>query len=413
MADTLQVIPEYTAANVLADISPLLVVAMAKSPQLNWMQINGSVRGDQTRLFDWPELLREETTGTLASNYTAASGTIVLTGGDGAKFKDDDIIYIELHKDSDFLQVKFRIDSIATDTLTVTHIGGTDTSLTAASQLVHRQNPTLDNAAAGTEKTDEHTLVSNFLQLFQRDIEIGAKAQQLSRSGGVPGLNDLFAHGLNHKVYEIVREIENAIWWGNGQAETAAIGAAMKGIEEFVNTAANDNRVNAGASALTGGMINDLVTKLYERGLTQSDQLVLIASPANARAISSLNSDIIRLERTDGTRGNQVQTFVPELQGTQPIDILWDHKQQDNQVWVLSKNQIDIVGAEPAPEVRDATPMPGIPSEMNASNLQGFGWVVDSTTPGQHGRKFTVRAELSIRVRQGLRFHGTIHNITP
>ncbi len=415
MADTLQVIPDYTDANVLADISPLLSMVMARSPQLNWLMINGSVRGDETRLFDWPEIAREETTGTLAVTYVSASGTIVMTAGDGVKFKDDDIIYIEGHKDADNLQVKFRVDSIAVETITATRVAGSATGLavTVPGQTIHRQNPVRDNAGAGTEKTDEHVLVNNFLQLFQRDIEIGAKAQQLSKAGGVPGLNDLFAHGLSHKIHEIVREIENAIWFGNGQPETAALGAAMKGIEQFVNTAADDNRVDAGSASLTEGMINDLIQQLYQRGLTQSDQLVLIASPANARAISAFARDTIRLERTDSQRGNQVQTFIPELQGTQTVEIIWDHKQQDSQVWLLARNQIDIVGAEPAPEVKDAMTMPAIPTEMNASNLQGFGWVVDSTPPGQHGRIFTVRAELSIRVRQALRVHGTIHSITP
>lgn len=404
----INVVDDFT--QVIADVSDILSVALVKVPTLNWLKFAGpQISGNEFGQFEWTERVREEETGTLSLTYTSASGLMKVT--DSSIFLVNDIVYIEDHLDADDITPIFRVTAIPDGTtISVTLLNGTDTTFVLATppQVIFRQNPIPDLATAGTGGIAEPVIKNNYLQMFQDDIEIGGKAQRLTDSGRVKGLPDALAEGFTDTIHAIARQIENAIWFGFPSAESKANarGSSMGGINFYVNTASNDNRINAGANPVTEDDLNSAMRQAYNNGLPLGDEVIMFVSPDNADVIGSLRTDKIRMVQEDDRIGQQISVFVPSAIGARPIQIITDHKQRNDKIFLLARDNVQLVSSVSSVQ-NPSTPAPPSPIDMP----NGVAWVVDSTVPGTHGKLFTVRAELSIRVKQALRFHSVIHNI--
>lgn len=393
---------DYTSTQIIADVSPTMEIVLATNPRTAWVSMGEARRGDETGLFKWTEFVNEERTTTLNANYTAASGTMTVV--DSSVYRVGDQVHIEGHVDASFRKIVFEVTAIPDGvTLTVSHNtnSGTDTSLTAASQAIHRASSVPDNwkpsDGGAFEGVDEPTVENNYFQTFQLSLELGQKAMELARNGGAYGIQDAVTEGMRQRMFNMSYHIYNQLMRGFRRAESAGVGSAFGGLADFVigtgTTGAGTNLVDAGAAALTEDMLNDLFEQMTTRGLEDGAPMILLMSPKNTRLLSSLRNAVV--SPTDFIQntafGGNVQAFYSELPGFGAAQILLDHNLEDSTVYLVNTDSIEWVTKANAEEPMSA--------------------IVDATEPGQKGKRWLIRTELGLRINSATRRNGAIVNI--
>jgi hypothetical protein len=202
--------------------------------------------------------------------------------------------------------------------------------------------------------------------------------------------------------------MDNAVWEGVAQAgSSATVPALMRGIDSFVNDTANGTAVDAATADLSEDHLNDLVEMLHDNGLPDNEPLVAIGSSETAREITRIRKNKTTFADFQRAQdfGGRVQVYYSEL-GDHPMVFIAMPKLVTGTLYVLSQSNIKLVAPLMGPTA-DASSLSFMP-ETGLPN--GLAWIVDSTTPGQHGVKRTLRSQLSLKVYAPLKLHGVIYN---
>lgn len=405
-----EVINDYTGSQVRDDVSAELLSIIIKNPLMNWIPFGSPHGFNEEMKFIWMEETLQESNSLLDLQYTAASGTITIVAGTGI-YSVGDIVYIDKHIDLNGLQLRFRVTEVGATTLTVTLIHGTDTTLALGTppQPVFRQLPIADLAAPGTGTAAEPDLVFNYFQLFQEDVKLGQKAIDSSLQGNPYGIANLLDTGLRQKADAIVRQLYRALWFGIGTAE-GANPASMKGIDQFVNTTSTANRVDAGSATITETMINNLLEQLGSNGLTPGDPLVLIGHPKQIRAISALKHTKTTYNEDENIFGSSIERYRPELSGYGTLGLIPDFNLTNDKLYMINQSKIEIVPPMPTSPA-GSLPNPH-PLRLGQRIPSTLGWLVDSLVKGTHGRQWTMRSHLSLKMKGALNNNGVIYDLT-
>lgn len=403
---------ELNAAQVAPDVSLFLNLIIKTNPLLDWIPWwNERPRADSTGLFQYPEEVRVPLSDTLAVDYVAAAGTMTFTGSDiipiGA------IFWIDNHFDANGIPVKFRADNVVGATVTKSLVGsGADTSITAAAAGTIRWTVgKRDGAAAGTGGVIEPTLAGNFLQLFQEDLDVGWKAQDLSERNGVFGIGNLAQRGMEQKMREMSWQMSHSIRVGVGQAESGSVPSMFKGIDEFINKTAFI-RTDASAAVFSTDLLDDTIVKLQAGGLEPGKDLVVYSSPGNIREISDERAALIQYPTNGAGQdlGGDVVVYRSSIAGYS-LRLIGDPEMPDKLAYVLDPDRISLVAGQTG-AVQAGTAIE--PSEGTTQRgPSGWAWLLNSTTPGTHGAKATIRALMSLRLVNAANAHATIFNIGP
>jgi len=275
----------------------------------------------------------------------------------------------------------------------------------------------MDNAAAGTGKAVEPTIKNNILQMTQEDLELGHMAITVAQYGGMYGVQNLAELGLEQKLYTMAGRIYNAVWWGVRQPQTTTVAGYMQGIDRFINVSANLNRVNAASTPLTETMINDALSNALIAGMPLGQPLLLVGSPKNIRVIANLKTaKTVYNDPTFNQAGNiygsgSPQFYIPLISGLSPLQLITDVNMSDKVVYILTRDYIRLVpGIAPSGAIDSYILRSQSIPQLSPAPLA---WLVNSTTPGQHGVRWTLRSFLSVKVKGALNAHNTIYNITP
>lgn len=380
-------------------LSEVYEVILQDNPNMGWLNNEGGVYTDDTEKFQWPDETRTEVTGTLDADYTAADTSLTLVSTAG--FKAGDTIHIDGHTDSVGLDQSFRVTAVTNaTTLAVTRVAyGTDTTLTnpTGGATIYRQGTVGDNRKPSSTEAmgtaTEPTLRSNYVQLFEDSYEIGEKLLDTSRGGSLQGMEqmDIINKMRQEAMYRIMTQQYRAVVDGHGSPEVSGTGARMGGLMSFINTAATDNKVDAGANALAESDVNDLVEKLVNRGLPTGTPMAMIMNTANARIMSALRDNAVRVtNEAPGMRiGSSVDVYDSELSGWGGIRVIIDQKMKANKVLLVA--------------------MPYVALHTKAG--QAMIREDDATVPGQLGIRRLLRSYLSLKVVGATNYHGVIWNI--
>lgn len=401
------------------DVSDILVVTMRKHPVLNlfpWS--NTRQQGINTRRFEWTNEARTEPTLQLTSDYSTGAGSLTVASTTGASVGD--IIHIAKHRDSSFRAVKFRVTAIPdATTLTVAIAEGTDTAYAIGSTgdgTIHVTHGILDAADAGTGRVNEPTLSFNFFQTFEKNIEVGQKAQASSLAGMIKGIPDALMKGIEQRASDLAWDIDNAVWNGVGLPEAPPQPAMMRGIDSFVVNG-HPSPVDGGAAELDEVMLNEAAQYLFVNGVPLGEQLALVCSPPVARKISQIRKENTRFQSEPTPQqvlGGAVQVYLAELGGYSVRIVAHPNFDSNNVSYLLAPRWIEFVA--PMVVLADGTISPPIiPASQDGSIIptdMGVAWMIDSTPPGRHSKRFTLRAELSLRVHHAHFYHIPIVNFT-
>lgn len=276
---------------------------------------------------------------TVGATYTNVATTIVVTAGQGVRFRKGDVLRNMAGGDA------FYVSAVATDTLTVTHIGVKAQQAGAVGDtLLITSNASEQGADFPDTQYLSPTLGYNYTQIFRHGCIFSRTARAVDYYGrGEPDQEEALK-GVEHK-----RAIEYSAFWGARGSITAPtstgdpIGFAG-GLVEFITTNKQD---------MTASFTVDDMDNFFRLALQHASRnVVMFASPVAAQKMSKFNrggqGTAWKAEPTN-VAGLKVDAFLSGVYGYQvPIVVKKDWndfpttlKQYGGWVFAVDLNRIE------------------------------------------------------------------------
>jgi hypothetical protein len=270
---------------------------------------------------EWSEDDLRGQTSAVQNNPLAAGGvTLNVTGGDGVKFRVNDLLKLE--------DELVRVTAIATDALTITRgwAGSTDASH-AQGVVVTLVAPMLPQGSdVGEARTTTKVGLFNYTQIFEEVVKVSATMQATRKN---VQQNDAEAQIENHLTI-LGTNMEKTLLFGRKAAPAAASPGSMDGIYARLSTNVYDK---AGA-ALTQPMLEDAMEAVWTAG---GDVALIVTNMTQKRRINSFLDPYRQVDYNAGTLGTVVQRFRTDV-GT--VDILTDRFMPSNEVLIINPSLI-------------------------------------------------------------------------
>ncbi len=265
----------------------------------------------------------------LAASATSATTALVVTTGEGAFFRAGDVVRLARTGEA------VEVNSIATDTLSVTRSIGSVAAATAASggELIIIGNAAVQGATLGTRKIQKRVRQYNYSQIFRHPY--GFTNTQVATLSYVDGGNVL-NYERKKKLVEHERAIEYSLFWGarDIQATEGANSTEpqtfMGGLFEFIST-----YVKNPSGAMTRTEFEGFMRDGLQYG--HQDSKVLFAAPLIAQVLSEYARDNwVRSTPGDNVWGIKVDAFVSGVYGYRlPVIVKqdWNEFASTNSEW--------------------------------------------------------------------------------
>lgn len=234
------------------------------------------------RFYTWVNQYAPANT-TLASNYTAASGSMVVASGTGKLFRVGNFLTLPR------TGTQFVITGISTDTLSVTVAGeGADANATAGDQVLllggYQEGGTTPTAIATQSETDYNltAIITEAVNTTRTEMETKTR----------PGekVGQIRAQNLRNAYIRIQRILSNRIYYGQRAATTAADGKPLRmarGIRRWITSGTAGNERSAGSNVIDVGgskidifVLNDAVAKVRGVGSPGVSKKLIIMGAA-------------------------------------------------------------------------------------------------------------------------------------
>lgn len=318
---------------------------------------------------------------TLASAYTAGSGTMVLSSGEGNSVHVDDMLMCGDNV--------LRVLAISSDTLTV--IGGvgdsTDASAAAASTVYRLSQAAPEGGVARLDtKKVAVTKPYNYTQIFKDWVVLTGTMEVISRYGYVSER----AYQEAKKAKELAISMEKTMIYGvrsysAGPPRLSTFG----GLHHFVKLAGIsgswDTVVDAGGAEFTETMMNDMLQKIWEQGGQPS---LIVVNGYNKRKMSSWITPRIRTDVETTRGGGIIATYTSDF-GT--LDIMLDRNLKASDVLFLTPEDIGFgplngraLQSRMLPSLGDYTQSEVLGEytmEVHRASM-AHGWLYDTATSG-------------------------------
>lgn len=260
---------------------------------------------------------------------TTASGLAAdtsITVEDGTPFRVGHVVKIN--------EELLKVTAINDATLTVERgYAGTTAADFASGDVVEVQFVEgVEGADARNARFKPRVRKDNLMQIFDETISISGTAAAVSQYG----IDDLYEYERQKKQEELALQLEKALINGIKYESPDGSVRQMAGIRSQITT----NVADAGSSTLTDEMINDLMQDQYEQGAFKSAGNWKILVPAKQkRAISSFESNNIRLTRGENTRGQVVDYYVSDFG---EAEIVLNNNLNANELMIIDTNRLSV-----------------------------------------------------------------------
>lgn len=160
---TTNISSDQLAIDISSDIS---LLEPSAQPLAIWSRQMNKKRTVATK-FSWLEDSSKARFGSQAGGATSGAGTIAVAAGQGVNYQQwDQVLNTRTNE-------QFRVDSVATDTLTVTRgIGSTATAMLNGDELYLIGTAQPEGDTSKPARSDNPSKVTNFTQIFRTPIEL-------------------------------------------------------------------------------------------------------------------------------------------------------------------------------------------------------------------------------------------------
>lgn len=377
---------DLSSTELVRDVEPLLSLILTKFPIMQYIPMGGTPAAQHEH--EWFDDQIVQRTSTLTANITAhlalATG-ITISVADGTIFKVNDQVTI------DEIRSVYEITSIATNDLTCTEIRDIALASDAGNTKTIKYNRAVNEITkyddVGFEGARIGANIKNFTQIFRFDAQVSESEQESARLGGVYTSQDLYSNAVARGFETIAWEFYQAAILGIGQKRTGSVNGFMKGIREFIDVSGGNVEVASGA--LTLALLNSLSEKIYD-DMSALDQLIMVLSTKQNQTLANLDATAIRYNDPQPARaiGNNVAAFIPNISGSNGINVLVDPNLPPDEVWFLDTSRIGMI------------PLGSRTFKLN-----------NAQTPGTTALQGFIEGEYTLKVRNGSQAHGIIRGL--
>ncbi len=252
--------------------------------------------------------------------------------------------------------------------------------------------PHTDIANASSDVSKSRTKNKNFMQIFERAIEIAKTRQNMDMEAVV---NELQLQ-IERRTMEIKRELNLSVIRGRAYYSSGFMGrierSTMSGIDHFIldpdldATEEATTAVNASA-ALTQALINTLAYTIFgEGGLGDGSDPIIIVGQKQYRLISAMEKELRRVEAGEKTVGYYKNVFLTDL-GTE-MPIVLDRWAPNDKLYIIDRSRIALIP------------------------MQGDSWGMEKMGKTGRSDKWQLSGQYTLEMRYAGKCHGMLYNLS-
>jgi hypothetical protein len=247
-----------------------------------------------TTKFTWSEQTPKPRFMVQSGGATNVATTVAVNAGQGAYVQQWDNVLNSRTGE------QFRVDSVSTDTLTVTRgIGSTGTAMLNGDELIIIGTAQPENDTSKPSRSDVPVQIGNYTQIFRTPMEISGSAQAV-RYAIQPAE---WQRQQQLKGIEHAKDIEYSFLWGRKSATTpgATEVRTLGGLFSFITT----NQTDAG-----GDLSEAEWNAALQQGLRYSDGSILVLASGTAlQALQKYPASKLQVRQDESTYGINVSHF--------------------------------------------------------------------------------------------------------
>lgn len=289
---------------VAEDVSPeISEISPFETPFLD--RLGQAERAATSVFHEWlEEKLNPVTVGTSTGiDDTTNPGTLTVhdSGGAAARFIQVGAIF-QVETTGEYIEVS----AINGDAISFARAfgGTTAATITAGDTLFFIGDAALEGADVVSDISRPRVRVTNFVQIFKKDIIVSGTVQAVRQLGGITNEMD---HQRAQRLKEIVRDLEKTVI--RGKTSGNSIGSAtarrsMRGVLDYIQT--NVTTFSA-VSSLGPDELTNIIRDPWEAGASDLD--LIVCDAAMKQQIDSFNTTRVEVMNLDERFHNRVSVF--------------------------------------------------------------------------------------------------------
>lgn len=277
------------------------------------------------------ELLTPRTT--LAATLTTADVVLTVASGARIRFATGDIIRI----DAEIIRITGY--GTTTDTLLITRaFGGSDAQHSNAAAVIGVGTAAAEGSDPSAHRFQDRVARYNLTEIFGPwEVKVTETEETIAGKGGKYGLSSEFDHQVANRLKEIVVAWEQAIIYGVRVDDTTNGWRSMGGLIYYIATNVDSTTTNA----ISYSTIRTQAQNSYNNGGMVD---LFVVPPSQKIKISDFDSTLVRLDRTEGSRGSVVGALETDF-GV--VDLLMDRWLRTADAILLDKQYVSKVSLRP------------------------------------------------------------------
>jgi len=292
----------------------------------------------------------------------------------------------------DLVQISSTAGGTDIDYASYANTGATKASGATVFKWYVVAQPYTDIADASSDVSKSRSKRFNFMQIFERAIEITKTRENMDMEAVV---NELQLQ-IERRTIEIKRELDLSVLRGRAYYSSGFKGrierSTMSGIEHFIldpdldATEEANNAISASA-ALTQALINTLAYTIFGNGgLGDDADPIIICGQKQYRVISAMEKELRRVEQGERTVGYYKKIFLTDLGVEMPIVL--DRWCSNDKLIIVDRNRVALVP------------------------LQGDSWGLEKMAKTGRSQKWQLSGQYTLEVRCADKVHGMLYNLS-
>lgn len=340
-------------------------------------------RNAQSTKIEWPESEDIPPITTAAASFLAGAGSFAVAAGTGAYFKGNDLIRNDLTGEI------MRVDSVATDTLTVTRgIGNSGTGLASngsADTIVRLSNASISAGTLPAIRIAKVVFNFNYAQIVRDPVSIANDAAKVKMYGG-PWLDFHKAQ----KRREHLKGIERTLFWGKRDLKTDSATSGTAGYPQYmcggIVSFITANVTNLNGLALSVTNLEQGLRPIFRYG---SNRRIAFCSPTAYSALASFSLAKWAANNPSEVYGVKVRQYITGA--------------GDELYFVLKRDWLDYPQGSVAPNNNPTGGHMVIvdPDNINLAWFRQTAWLPDRQAPDADAQTGEYLSQISLEVLLG------------